>query len=308
MALVKPTVIATPHPSAPTIIEQVNPSQPRVMPSQQSAPMPANIYLGYNPGNWRSDTPFHTNQAHGEIVFVKKWRTGEDPNTPRFLTLGQMNLVLRDAWNKYQTMLTANTGNDKKRQIAQAHAKEFAKHGEAYFRDDPMKIYGDSFVGLEDQKFLALLSKLSILENFRLYGVRSTHDANSDSMLKNIPFTTKLKGRENVVNYWSGAKMGDMLYLILKRELQMDNTPGCYQFVPWCGATSPTFTDLEYKDEAEIVCAGAVLKIGQAISKPKQDPSETARKNYTGLTRDCGMEQIFRNAMQALRIFVHMSI
>lgn len=304
-----PVVISTQHPAQPTIVKQSNPANPIVMASQtQSAPPTADIWIGYNPGTWRSDAPFHAYQCHGEIIFVKKWRTGEDPNAPKFLTLGQLNLVLREAWNKYQTALSKDPGTDRKRQTVKREADKVKQDGEDYFLDDPQKIYGDHFAGLEEQKFLMFLSKLSILDNFRLFGVRATNDANGASMLKNIAFSTRVKGRENVVNYWKNAKMGHMLYLILKREQLPDRSWGCFQYVPWSGECSPTVTDTEYYDDAGLYHCGAVLQVGQVIAKPKQDPSDSSRNNYSGLSRDCSIEGMFKDASNALRLFMHVAI
>jgi len=309
--------------SAPGGFAPVSSSGPGIFGIESSSARPgtADIHLGYTqPHPWRSDMPFDQLQVAKEIMFTMPWQTGDHPEQPRLISLGQVNLVLRNAWNKLQAIRNRSRaiqglqkGDDVLAQDAVLDADNgYIALGEEQFAEKKL-MYGIYFDATEATKFLSLLGRHSIFYHFRFHGIKKTSASGTgtSTVAGDRSCTLQMGGQAVCLNYWKNPKIGDDLYLIVKREREADGRLGPYQMVPWCGRGQPSFDDRQYEDIAGNRWRGPIYQIGQITRIPNPgSASEKRRQTFVGADRNATPESVFREAQggASVDINVHMGI
>jgi len=281
-----------------------------------SQPGNADCILGFaTPKRWVASFPLDTLQASKEIIFVSPWKVSEHMDQPVLLSLGQVNLVLRAAWDKYEAILNKKKLTEDEKKI-KAEAKKYAERGEDLFYDEELNenedagwLTGGAFYHDEKMKFFTHLNHMSIMENYRLVGVKKTATNMATGIVGDKSCSCVLNGRGIVVNYWGKElQIGQNLYVVLKQSRDASDQPGPFQFLPWAGNGSPPASVTTYKDVIGRVWRGGVYKLGAVTRGNHLGVSETRRKTALGIEPGTTAEQINREAVAAPSVDINVMV
>jgi hypothetical protein len=281
-----------------------------------SQPGNADIILGFStPKRWSPSFPLDTLQASKEIIFCQPWKSGEHPDQPVLLSLGQVNLVLRAAWDKYESILNKKNLSDEEKRV-KALARLYAERGEDLFYDDDNNeiedagwLNGTAFYHDEKMKFFTHLNHLSIMDNYRLVGVKKTASNMATGIVGDKACSCVLNGRGIVVNYWGKElQIGQNLYLVLIQTRDASGQAGPFQFMPWAGNGSPPASVTGYTDVSGRVWRGGVYKLGAVTRGNHLGVSETRRRTALGIEPGTTAEQINREAVAAPSVDINVAV
>jgi hypothetical protein len=281
-----------------------------------SRPGNADVILGFaTPKRWMASVPFDTLQASKELIFCSPWHVGEHPDEPQLMSLGQVNLCLRTSWEKFENIRDKMNPNGDDAKI-QALALQYNIRGEEMFYDadknvsaDNSWLNGTAFRHGEKRKFFMHLHHLSILENYRLAGVKKTATNFVSGISGDRSCAMVQNGHGIVVNYWGkDIQIGQNLFLVLKQSRDSSGHPGPFQFTAWSGLGAPHAHDLKYLDCANRPWRGAGYRVGQITRGNHITVSETRRKKALGIDLTTTAEEINKEAVAAPSLDINVAI
>jgi hypothetical protein len=290
--------------AGPGVFPAVSRDRPGIFPVgvESSQPGNADVITGYTtPFRWRADTPFDAMQVQRELIFVMPWDTGDFPDQPRFLSLGQVNLILRDSWNKYQDL--QRVPQAKRVGLEYALATNYMNEGEDVFEESDATLYGNQYRQDEKMKRFCNLGRMAIMSQYRLWGVKKTSASSTGGLMPDRSCTTVHNGRGIVVNYWKDANVGDDLWVVLRKE---ENGP--YQFIPWCGRGSPKSDVLCYTDVSGKLRIGGKYRVGQVTRGNHLTASEKRRLIVLGIGANTTLEAIKHEAESVPTLDINVAI
>lgn len=292
--------------AAPGLFPAVSRANPFTFPVGDESSQPGNamIQIGYtNPFRWRDDKPFDALQVQRELIFVMPWATGDFPDQPRFLSLGQVNLVLKDAWTKFQNLVTLARKNPTAPGVKEA--LEYRDLGEDFYASDNEEIlYGREYRFDEAKKPFSMLGRLAIMSQFVLFGVKKTSASGAGGIAGDRSCTVVQNGQSIVLNYWKESEVGDDLWVILKKP----DSQGPYEFVPWAGRGSPTSADLMYQDHTGRMYVGKKYRVGQVTRGNHLVASEKRRQAILGVGENVLLETVKQTAENTPTLDINMAI
>lgn len=236
---------------------------------------------------WGPGTPYERFQSARELLFAYNGRD-RAAGVPALLTLGQVNLSLQNAYQQYQNRLKpiGNRNLNDKEQLARDFAAQFRDQGQDMFMDSSLRnddVYQKpNWEGNEVTRFVSSLSVDTVYRQFRLLGVKMTHENNATPYLpQKLDGTIGIHGKHIVANYWQHAATNRHLYLIIKQQKVGTMMP--VQFVPWCGQNAPSNEDLYFDDEVGNRVKGYALFVGRVQFTPLYEPMESVRLEAQGI-------------------------
>lgn len=305
---------------APSTFPAVSAPSPRTFPINpiSSQPQNADIILGWGtPRRWISTMPFDSLQANKELIFVSPWHIGDHPDQPQCMSLGQVNLVMRESWRRFTAMADKQPARvTQEDQDAKMLADEYASRGEDMFYDSERNtaehsswLNGSELYNDERKKFLLHLCHVTIMENYRLVGVKKTATSMVSGIVGDLSCASVLNGRGIVVNYWGkDAQIGQNLFLVLKQSKDDSGNVGPFQFVPWAGLGSPPQAFREYEDYVGRKWKGCVYKVGAITRGNHIEISDVRTRTALGIQPMTTAEQINKEAVGAPSLDINVMI